>query len=75
MLEGIFIEIINKIKPIKNKVGRGRRAILIQVALARGKNTQSKEISPVPTMAADFPKISYKPKNSPDISAGIIFVK
>ena len=75
MLVGIFIEIKKRIKPIKNKVGKGRSAMLIQVASAKGKKMERKEMRNVPRIAADLPKISYKPKNSPDISGGIIFVK
>ena len=66
---------IKNIKPRKNKVGRGMSAILNHVPSDKGKKVESREISPVPRIAADFPKISYKPKNSPDISGGMIFVK
>lgn len=66
---------MKKPKPRKNRTGRGISAILNHVPSDKGKKVESREISPVPTIAADFPKISYKPKNSPDISGGIIFVK
>ena len=52
------MEIINKIKPMANKMGRGSKATLIQVASFKGKTPLKIEIKPTPRIAALLPKIS-----------------
>ena len=73
--EGVFLASKNNTKPMANRTGSGIKLMFIHVPCERGKKIPKILVKPRPRIAALLPKISYTPKNSPVLSAGISLVK